>query len=343
MKKIIFIFVIISFVLTISVFLSLSYLFETGSNDEDIEIYIPENASITKTISILNENDYLKPPIFFKFFIKFYSKYNSKFIYAGMYKITPNQTNLEIIKMLFNGGYDLTVKVTIPEGTQYNEIERIIFKNVELDTNDFRRLIHSDSIKSILGVPKNHSLEGYILPETYFFYKYSTPQYIVNKLVTEHSKFWNEIESNTNISQNNLKLNGVAFNKHKLLTLASIVEGETPLGSEAPTVAGLYLNRLKIGMLLQSDPTVQYANGSKSRVLYKDLEVNSRYNTYKYTGLPPGPINCPGKNAIKSTINFEENNYIYMVAYGDGSGRHRFARTLAEHNNNVALYRRARR
>lgn len=342
MKKLLLIIAFIITFLGISTFVSIYYLTQTGNNLDEVEVYIPENSTISTSINKLNELDYLKPKLFFKVFIKAYSKYSNSYIYAGLYKIKPNQTNLEVIKMLFNGGYDLTVKVTIPEGSLYSEFEKAIFKEVEVDTMAFRSLIKSDSIKAILGVPSGRNIEGYLLPETYFLYKYSSPQYLVNKLVTEQTKFWQSLNFD-GTTDKTIELNGMNFDKNELITLASIVQAETPLISEAPIVAGLYLNRLKIGMLLQSDPTVQFASGNKSRVLYKDLEVNSRYNTYKYTGLPPGPINSPGKKVIEAVINYEKHNYYYMVAYGDGSGKHRFATNLNEHNRNVSLYRRTRK
>jgi len=143
-------------------------------------------------------------------------------------------------------------------------------------------------------------------------------------------------------TENEEKLKNSGLSKLELLTIASIVQAETPLESELETVAGLYLNRVKIGMMLQADPTVQFALGDKKRLLYKDLEYDSPYNTYKYAGIPPGPINNPGKAAILATLNPEKHNYLYMVAFGDGSGSHYFAKTVREHNNNVIKYKKAR-
>lgn len=337
MKKFFLTLIIIVFTLAIGTFGFIYLMFTNGNNSEKIDIYIPENTSITKIVDQFNEFGLLKPKFVFKLMIKFYSKFNNKYIFSGNYKIKVGQTNLEVIKMLFNGGYDLTVKVTIPEGSNLSEINKIILKNIEVDSLRYTQLINSDSIKTEFGC-EGENLEGYILPETYFFYKYSTPEFIINKLINEHNLFWNNLKLETQFEVNN-----ISFDKNKLITLASIVEAETPLNIEAPIVAGLYLNRLKRGMLLQSDPTVQFAIGRKNRVLFRDLEINSRYNTYKYGGLPPGPINSPGKNAIQSVLDYEKHNYIYMVAYGDGSGKHRFSTNLNNHNSNVALYKREKR
>lgn|GEM_PF-220978 len=337
LKKFFLTLITIVFVLALGTFWFIYLMFTTGNNTEEIDIYIPENTSITRTVDQFNEYGLLKPKFVFKLMIKLYSNYNNKYIFSGNYKLKVGQPNIEVLTMLFNGGYDLTVKVTIPEGSNLAEINKIILKKIVVDSLKYTQLISSDSIKKEFGCLSGN-LEGYILPETYFFYKYSTPEFIINKLIKEQNKFWNKLNL-----QPQFEINNISFNKKKLITLASIVEAETPLSSEAPIVAGLYLNRLYIGMLLQSDPTVQYAHGSKNRLLFKDLEINSRYNTYKFAGLPPGPINSPGKNAIESVLNYESHNYIYMVAYGDGSGKHRFSTNLSNHNSNVALYRKAKR
>ena len=124
----------------------------------------------------------------------------------------------------------------------------------------------------------------------------------------------------------------------RLSYLLSIVEGETNSNEEMPLIAGVYINRLRNGMKLQADPTVQYLQeGGWRRLLYKDLQINSPYNTYKYYGLPPGPINNPGKKAILAVVYPEKHHYYYFVA--DGTGGHKFAPTLEEHNRNVQKYR----
>lgn len=129
------------------------------------------------------------------------------------------------------------------------------------------------------------------------------------------------------------------MSRHQVVTLASIVEAETPVLEERPRVAGVYINRLEKGMLLQADPTVQYALNKFSRLTYSDLNYDSPYNTYRYAGLPPSPINSPSKSSIDAVLNYEKHNFIYFVAKGDGSGLHNFARTYEEHLKNVSLYR----
>ena len=130
----------------------------------------------------------------------------------------------------------------------------------------------------------------------------------------------------------------IGFTTHEILTLASIIEGETNIIEEMPRISGVYHNRLRRGMKLQADPTIQYLiPGEWRRVLFKDLEIDSPYNTYKYKGLPPGPINNPGKDAILAALYPEQNKYLYFVA--DGKGGHSFSKTFNEHSRKVIQYR----
>jgi UPF0755 protein len=131
----------------------------------------------------------------------------------------------------------------------------------------------------------------------------------------------------------------IGFTMNEIVTLASIIKGETNKEDEMKTISGVYHNRLRIGMRLQADPTIQYIiPGGWKRLTFEDLKLDSPYNTYKYSGLPPGPINSPGKAAILAALYPEKNNYLYFVA--DGTGGHFFSKTLAEHNRNVNKYRR---
>src|SRR5574338_301217 len=135
-----------------------------------------------------------------------------------------------------------------------------------------------------------------------------------------------------------LRAKKIGLTVNQVLTLASIIKGETDRIEEMPIISAVYHNRLKIGMRLQADPTIQYLlPGGWRRLTYQDLKIDSPYNTYKYSGLPPGPINNPGKNAIMAALYPEKNNYLYFVA--DGNGGHRFSKTYSEHLRNVTLYR----
>ena len=173
------------------------------------------------------------------------------------------------------------------------------------------------------------------IPNTYEMYWNTSREEFFKKMNAEYLKFWNE--------ERRQKAAALNLDPIKVTILASIVDAEALFDKEMPTIAGLYLNRLKKGMLLQADPTVIFANGdfTVKRVTGALLGVDSRYNTYKYVGLPPGPINMPSINAIDAVLNKENNNYLYMCAKEDFSGYHNFAATVQEHNINAKKYREA--
>lgn len=335
MKKILYTF-IISILILILLFISYSTskLNELPSFSDTVAVFVPKNSSVNTIVKRFNEYDLLQPSWLFTNYIRIKMKFENRSVYAGYYDVVPSTSNEDIIEKLFTGGYAKTIKVTIPEGLNNKEIAQILADTLGINSRLFLKLANSDSLLSAWGIDAESSI-GYLLPETYEFYGDETEREIIDKLLKHHFEFWTpEKES---------ELKRTKLSKHELLSIASIVQAETPLKSELPTVAGLYLNRVKIGMLLQADPTVQFAVGEKKRLLHKDLEIDNPYNTYKYAGIPPGPINNPGKDAIMACLNPERHKYLFMVAFGDGSGAHYFAKTNAEHSQNVAKYRKTRR
>jgi UPF0755 protein len=173
------------------------------------------------------------------------------------------------------------------------------------------------------------------IPDTYEFYWTTSAEGFADRMKLEFEKFWN-MERREKAEE--LKLTPI-----EVTILASIVQAETAKNDELKRVAGLYINRLNRGIFLQADPTVKYAVGDYSlkRILNVHLEIDSPYNTYKYAGLPPGPINFPETSAINAVLNYEKHKYLYMCAKEDFSGYHNFSATLAEHNRNAAKYRAA--
>ena len=167
------------------------------------------------------------------------------------------------------------------------------------------------------------SLEGYLFPDTYFFFEGDTPKSVLSHLVSKYKEFWNQTYRNRAA-----KLN---MNENQVVTLASIIEGEAIYNSERGKISGVYHNRMKIGMKLQADPTIQYIipDGPR-RLLNRDLRIESPYNTYLNYGLPPGPINSPGKNSLVAALYPEENDFLFFVATGDGY--HTFTTNENDHN-----------
>jgi UPF0755 protein len=304
--------------------------------DEGLTIEIPKGASISSAVAILNEYGMLQPEWFFTNYIKLNNRINGTSLKAGYFNFPSTITSGEVIEMLIKGGSAPTVMVTIPEGLAAWEIASILKKEIKIDSLKFINLIKNDSLLNARGIDAP-SAEGYLFPETFEFYKNgTTAKTVIDRMLDFGENFWqSEIEGRAD-GQDNLRT------KHEILTFASIIEDEASREDEIYTVSGLYHNRLSVGMPMQANATVQYALGAKERVMNEQLKIDSPYNTYKYNGLPPGPIGNPGRRAILAAINPSANDFIFMVAKGDGSGSHYFAKSEREHLANVAKYRRAR-
>lgn len=249
---------------------------------------------------------------------------------SGWVSIRPNDTQFDLIKGLFSSHRKPSIKVTLPEGLTYREMASAIQRLLESDSAEFVEWCESDSVRAYYNI-QSPSMEGYLKPDTYYFYFRESASHICEEL---HSTF----TSNQEVGSLH-RLN--AFQRDSVLTLASIVQAEAADVSEMPIIAGVYANRLRIGMKLDADPTVQYGFRWKRRVLNRHLDAEHAYNTYVIPGLPPGPINNPGSSAILAALKPAQHGYLYFVAKGDGSGQHRFSTTGAEHMANVRKYRRA--
>lgn len=200
------------------------------------------------------------------------------------------------------------------------------------DSLAFQQLFQDEDYLDSIGYTPQ-TLQTIFLPNTYELYTNSSPRVFVARMLKEHQRFW---DSNGRLE----KARQLGLSPAEVYTLASIVEKETLESSERPRIAGLYLNRLAIEMPLQADPTVVFASRQfdLNRVLKVHLEIDSPYNTYRHTGLPPGPIAMSSPGSIDAVLSPETHEYLYMCARGDGSGLHNFAKTLAGHGQNIATY-----
>ena len=215
--------------------------------------------------------------------------------------------------------------VTLPEGLTREQIAQFIALKYPIDTALFLELTESSTFLESLGV-EGPTLEGYLFPDTYRIQNGSTEEEIIQKMVRHTQQALSE-----DIMERGKRL---GLDAHEVLTMASIIEGEARVDSERIIISAVYHNRLRRGMRLQADPTVQYAiPGEPRRLLYRDYEYPSEYNTYIYKGLPPGPVNNPGRASIEAAVNPAEVGYLYFVA--EGQGRHIFTNTLEEHNQVV--------
>ncbi len=251
---------------------------------------------------------------------------------AGRYQLDSGLASYSLLQVLASGRV-VTERHTIPEGLQARQIAGRLARSLEIDSTAFVALVQDEAFARELGIPAP-SLEGFLFPETYTFQWGTTARQAIKTMVGEFKRQFND-SLQTLVRQRGHELLDV-------VTLASIIEGEAVVDQERDTISAVYHNRLRKGMLLQADPTIQYVvpDGPR-RLLNKDLEIDSPYNTYKYTGLPPGPINSPGLASLLASINPAKVDYIYFVAAGDGS--HNFSRTLREHLRAKAAFDRVRR
>ena len=226
------------------------------------------------------------------------------------------------------------IMVTIPPTRTVEQAVATLAKQLMTDSASIARFACNHIYYERIGFNKA-TIPSLFIPNTYELYWNIPPEKLIQRLLREHALFWNE--------SRRAKAKALGMTPEEVATLASIVDEETNNNAEKPTVAGLYINRLKRGIPLQADPTVKFALGdfARKRILKKDLETDSPYNTYKHKGLPPGPIRIPSKQALESVLNYAKHNYIFMCAKEDFSGTHNFATTLAEHNRNAQRYQQA--
>ncbi len=267
------------------------------------------------------------------------SKFNFKvagFIYgaqtkikAARYKIPNDISYLDLIDLFVNDPADYLRAIRINDGQTIKWLGAKVRRDVKIDSASFVNLANNKEFIKSLGL-NTSTLEGYLFSKPYKMYENTSPEEALQIFYKGFTDFF--VDS---LKQQAKK---IGLTVHQVLTLASIIKGETNLVDEMPTISAVYHNRLRIGMRLQADPTIQYLlPGGWRRLTYADLRIESPYNTYKYSGLPPGPINNPGKNAIMAALYPEKNNYLYFVASGNGG--HKFARSYSDHLKNVAQYR----
>ncbi len=238
---------------------------------------------------------------------------------AGTYQIPGGLSYGELVDFL-SVAKPLQVRVTIPEGLEWDEIAGILSTRFSFSRKDF--LAYKDSA-ALFRLPfQVSSLEGFLFPETYNFYENATPRDIVDRMVRQFLAVVND--------SLRIEIRQKGYTVEQIVTLASIIQGEAMIHDEMPVIASVYYNRLKRGMRLQADPTIQYiVPGPKIRLRDRHLDIDSPYNTYRYRGLPPGPVNSPGKDAILAAVRPDTTKYLYFVARGDGS--HVFSRTHRDH------------
>ena len=294
-------------------------------------LYIPSGAAFEDVQRIIYDEGFVNEAISFGMLSKF-MKYNN-LVKPGKYFIEKNSNNLDVIRKL-RAGDQSPVRITFNNARMLAEVAEKLTVNLELGQDAFLEIISSDSIASKYGFDQE-TFRCMFIPNTYEVYWTISGEKLADRLFMEYERFWN--------SERLDKAKEIGLNPVQATILASIVQAEISHNKESPIVAGLYLNRLKRHMPLQADPTLVYAAGDFTikRVLNIHKEIDSPYNTYKYAGLPPGPINFPSITSISAVLNHEDNNYIYMCAKEDFSGYHNFSSSLRQHSINAKKYQQA--
>jgi UPF0755 protein len=285
-----------------------------------VRVIIPKGASFKTATDSLEKADIVHYPFFFRMLARV--KGDDRNIKPGTYLFKRSTPWTEILSAL-HGGHGLVNTITIPEGFSLNQIVPLLARTLQVPVDSVMAAVRDTALLRRLDVP-TPNLEGYLFPDTYAFPDGTTARQAVAELVTRFEREWKP--------DWNRQLSTLAMNRHDIVTLASIVEEEAKKPEERPVIAAVYHNRLRARMRLQADPTVQYALGRHvPRLLYKDLEVKSPYNTYIHAGLPPGPISSPGGASLVAALNPAKVKFLYFVAHPDG--HHEFRTTLSEHAN----------
>lgn len=263
----------------------------------------------------------------------FADKHVPEYMQPGRYVVKPSSSSVYVARMLNNGWQTPTRLVLSGTMRRKGDIARKIGNQMMVDSAEVASALNDDALLAKFGF-NSVNVFSLFIPDTYEMYWTASVEEILQKQKDAYDAFWTP--------ENVAKAEKLGLTKEEVSIVASIVKGETNYEPEMPSVAGVYLNRLRIGMLLQADPTVAYCfDYEPNRILLKHLQVDSPYNTYKYSGLPPGPIAVPTKACLEAVLNPDPHDYLFFCANSDFSGTHKFATTLTEHIRNAREFQAA--
>ena len=292
-------------------------------------VTIPKGANAREIGQILQKEGVIQSAEAFRY-LAMYKKVGPQ-LKAGEHVLDASLDTMQILDSLVQGRFKL-YRLTVPEGLTMKEIAPLVSQAGFGDPQQFLALCHDRAFIESLGLDVDN-LEGYLFPETYLFIRGTTPREVIKTMVERFMEVWAKYADEAAKKE---------ITRHQVITLASIIEKETGSPAERPLIASVFLNRLKKGMRLETDPTVIYGikdfDGNLTR---KHLETPTPYNTYQIDGLPPGPIANPGEDSIKAVLEPADSKYLYFVSKNDGT--HQFSTSLAEHNRAVAHYQKRRR
>lgn len=330
-NKIIIIVFALAFILTgVRGYQLFKYIFDANIKTSGSFI-IPRNANFDQVLDSLEKHEILLDYKAFKWVAK--RKKYADSIKPGKFLFDTGMTTNQIVNMLKSGAQKPIV-VTFNNIRTFSQLAGAVSKYIEPDSLTVLQQLNDSANFAKYGF-NQQTFPCMFIPNSYEFYWTTTSQQFVDRMAAEYKRFWNESRKE--------KAKTKGLTQEQVSTLASIVQEETVKNEEKSIVAGLYLNRIKKGMPLQADPTIKFAMNDFAirRVLKDHLLIDSPYNTYKYAGLPPGPINVPEISSIEAVLNAENHSYIYMCAKEDFSGYHNFSKTLTGHNQNARIYQEA--
>jgi UPF0755 protein len=293
-------------------------------------VYIPTGSDFEFVLEELEQRGIIENQRSFRWVAR--KKEYDKNVKPGRYKIRNGLSNNDLVNMLRLGKQD-PVMVVFNNVRSLDQLAGRVAPYFEADSADFADYLSGSELPAKYGF-EAATFTSMFIPETYEFFWNTSPEDFTERMKREHDKFWD--------GERDRKAKKLDMTREEVVTLASIVDEETLFDDENARVAGLYLNRLEGGIPLQADPTLKFALGdfARQRILNKDKEIDSPYNTYKYRGLPPGPITIPSVSAIDGVLDHEKHQYLYMCAKADFSGYHAFARSYSQHMKNARQYQR---
>ncbi|MCF8379522.1 MAG: endolytic transglycosylase MltG [Bacteroidales bacterium] len=294
-------------------------------------IYIPTGSVYEDVVSILETEQIISDKSDIEWIAKKKNYPNN--VKPGRYRIHSGINNNDLFNMLRSGRQE-TIQLSFNNLRTMKDLAERVSEQLEPDFEDFHNYFNSQEVIESKGF-KSGTFSAMFIPNTYEFYWNTSPEDFVDRMSREYIAFWS-----AGREKKAAKLN---LTKVEVITLASIIDQESLYDDENARIAGVFINRIRQKIPLQSDPTIIFAlqDYSIKRVLNKHKAINSPYNTYKNRGLPPGPISIPSISAIDAVLNFEQHNYLYFCAKPDFSGYHNFASTLSQHNKNARLYQKA--
>ncbi len=301
----------------------------TNGTTTGVSVTVRKGSNMSEVASLLQNKGLIRS----KWAVMLYARLNGldSRLKAGDFMLQPSWTAPEILNKITEGAVEY-VSFTIPEGYNTKQIADTLAKKGLINRQVFMEQVANGDFNYdfLAGLPHDERrMEGFLFPDTYKITHKTTEKQIIEMMLARCAK-----ELTPEFRQ---KAQAQGLTLNQAVTLASIIEREAKVDAERPKVASVFLNRIKKGMRLESCATVQYALGeNKTRLLNKDLQINSPYNTYRHKGLPPGPIASPGQPSLLAAVNPAPGNYLFFVVFQNGE--HVFSKTLAEHNRAKAKY-----